>query len=437
MPKKLTLKECQKYAEKKGGKCLSEKYINCSTYMKWKCKEGHIWKAKYQDIKNSNSWCARCIGTQRLTLEECQTVAKERGGKCLSTKYINSVTKMKWECEKGHTWESIFSNIKRRGSWCPKCSIKIVANKLKGNIEECKEVAEEKGGKCLSTEYVNTKTKMSWECKEGHQWKTTFSSIKSGSWCPKCGIKIATDKLKGNIEECQKFAIKKEGECLSEKYINSHTKMKWKCKEGHQWKTIFSIIKRGSWCPKCTGTQRLTLEECQNVAKERSGKCLSTKYTNYSTKMKWECKEGHYWKTSFHSIKSGSWCPKCSGNIKLTLEKCKEVAEEKGGKCLSAEYINNKTKMSWKCEKGHTWDSKFDKIKSGTTWCPKCNLCPSCQLFRTCGKKCAYCKSKNKNKLYKKTKEYAIVKYLKEKLPDYEFIHNKSVGYERTKRDEN
>ena len=49
------------------------------------------------------------------------------------------------------------------------------------------------------------------------------------------------------------------------------------------------------------------------------------------------------------------------------------------------------------------------------------------------GKLCGYCKPKNKNKLYQKTKEYVVVKYLREKLPDYDFIHNKSVGSHCTK----
>jgi len=31
-----------------------------------------------------------------------QQVAKKRGGKCLSEKYVNAKTKLEWECRKGH-----------------------------------------------------------------------------------------------------------------------------------------------------------------------------------------------------------------------------------------------------------------------------------------------------------------------------------------------
>lgn len=65
--------------------------------------------------------------------------------------------------------------------------------------------------------------------------------------------------------------------------------------------------------------------------------------------------------------------------------------------------------------------------------CPRCNMCPKCKLWRTMGKLCEYCKPKDENKLFQKTKEMEVVKYLKKKLPEYEFIHNKSVGTDCTK----
>jgi hypothetical protein len=153
--------------------------------------------------------------------------------------------------------------------------------------------------------------------------------------------------------------------------------------------------------------------------------------------MKWECKEGHIWDTNFENIKfSDSWCPYCSGKFNNNIELCNKIANEKGGECLSKEYKNSKEYMLWKCGENHTFKSKFYNIKVRNSWCSKCLLCPSCNLWRTLGILCIYCcKPKNGNKLYKKTKEYTVVKYLKEKLPDYDFIHNKSVGTECTKND--
>ena len=100
--KKLTLEECKEFAKNKNGECLSDVYIGCKTNMKWKCHNGHEWEARFDDIKNSKSWCPKC---QKLSLEDCKQFAKNKGGECLSDKYINNDTNMKWKCHNNHEWE--------------------------------------------------------------------------------------------------------------------------------------------------------------------------------------------------------------------------------------------------------------------------------------------------------------------------------------------
>ena len=71
-----------------------------------------------------------------------------------------------------------FWKYKNLGVGVPICCRKIIADKLKSSIEECHNIAKERGGKCLSKEYINTNTKIKWECKEGHTWESTFSQMK-------------------------------------------------------------------------------------------------------------------------------------------------------------------------------------------------------------------------------------------------------------------
>ena len=111
----------QELAKEKGGKCLSSEYINTQTKLKWQCSDGHIWFAKPRSIRNNGSWCPECKGTKKLTLEEMKLIAKIRGGKCLSHKYIDGKTKLKWQCSFGHNWEAKPTNVKNKNSWCPKC----------------------------------------------------------------------------------------------------------------------------------------------------------------------------------------------------------------------------------------------------------------------------------------------------------------------------
>ena len=173
------------------------------------------------------------------------------------------------------------------------------------------------------------------------------------------------------FKELQKTANKKGGKCLSYEYQNTTTKLLWECKESHQWRSTAYSIKKGSWCPICKKQDKL--KEVQRLAKIRDGKCLSDTYVNSNIKMLFECKEKHQWETSFRNIKYGnSWCPHCSKKAKLTIEEMQKIASERGGKCLSQEYINQETKLLWKCAVGHKWQAKPKHIKNDNQWCPIC-----------------------------------------------------------------
>ena len=143
----------------------------------------------------SFSSCARRIlaGMRKLTLAEIQADAARRGGRCLSESYVDSLTLMDWECGQGHQWKAVAHAI-RQGHWCKKCA----DERLRFPAQAVQEVANARGGACLSP-YSNSQTKLEWQCKEGHNWWATFSSVKQGSWCPHCkGDKRARRKVNGS-----------------------------------------------------------------------------------------------------------------------------------------------------------------------------------------------------------------------------------------------
>ncbi|GBB98746.1 hypothetical protein RclHR1_03300026 [Rhizophagus clarus] len=49
----------KKFAEKKGGFCLTTEYVNRQDAFEWQCKEGHKWKASAKDILKG-TWYRRC-----------------------------------------------------------------------------------------------------------------------------------------------------------------------------------------------------------------------------------------------------------------------------------------------------------------------------------------------------------------------------------------
>lgn len=129
---RLTIEECNKFAESKNGKCLSSEYINARTKMLWECEFGHQWNSVFYSLKNEGTWCPECSKNFKLTINDCHEFAKSKNGYCLSAEYINAQSKLKWQCEFGHTWSVSFNCIKSHKSWCPKCNYsgKVVRDKL-------------------------------------------------------------------------------------------------------------------------------------------------------------------------------------------------------------------------------------------------------------------------------------------------------------------
>ena len=360
------IQDMQKIAEQHNGKCLSEEYVNNRTKLKWQCEYGHEWETTYGHIHNS-CWCPYCAGTMKKNIKDCHKLAKSKNGKVLSTEYINNNTKYLWQCEHKHEWEANYSSI-QQGQWCPYCG-----GTMKKTIEDCHRLAEEKNGKFLSDKYINCKNKLKWQCSEGHIWEAALGNIQQGYWCPKCGNISSSKKQKGYaIEDMQKLAEDRGGECLSEEYVNCGTKLKWKCLEKHIWEaTPSSILHKNTWCPYCASKALKTIKDMQELAKQNNGKCLSKKYINANTKLRWQCEFGHTWNATPCGISGGQWCPYCAGNAKKTMRNMHELAEEKNGKCISKKYINSKTNLKWMCKYGHEWEATPNNVKKGH-WCPEC-----------------------------------------------------------------
>lgn len=242
----------------------------------------------------------------RLTIQDMQQRAIDLGGKCLSKEYWGQDHDLTWRCERGHIFD-MRPRFIQRGAWCPQCTIhdkKIAA------LELMQEWAEKYGGKCLSKKYINSWTPLLWECKNGHRFKKSRDRFKQKkSRCNECE-KIEFRKQKH--KEINIIAKKRLGKCLSDTYINMRTKLEFECMHGHRWKTTPRIIMIDqSWCPDCYGIKKRTIDEMHKLAANKKGKCLSKKYINIMTPLKWQCEKGHVWATPPNNIISGTWCPKC------------------------------------------------------------------------------------------------------------------------------
>jgi len=373
----LSIENLKKIAKLRGGSCLSE--TRGQKKLEWKCHFGHTWMASVGNVVNRNSWCPECASGLyenicRLYFEELFGKSfvkshpkwlKNRSGKQLeldgycvelklafehngrqhyiaNTIYANSNIEQndldkKKLCDEYGICLIIIPELffytkieKLRKLIINKCETDNInipfpykkidykkahfINKNKEYLNEAKNIAFKKGGRCLSNIYISSSHKLIFMCKKDHTWKTTLVGIRKG-WCPKCSVYVHETNT---IQDARKLAELKNGECLSDKYINNHTKMVWKCKLGHVWNSTYNNIQMDKWCPQCSiklrsNKKRLTIEIYQEVAKNKGGQCLSTEYKSCYEKLIWKCNEGHIWKARADQIKNTDrWCPICS-----------------------------------------------------------------------------------------------------------------------------
>lgn len=367
--KKLTIQAMILLAGKRGGRCLSTLYVNSTSPLLWQCSAGHQWSAVPASIRKG-SWCPDCAGVRRMTLEQMQVIAESRGGSCLSECYLNSATKLKWLCSAGHEWSATPLQIKQ-GHWCPFCARIVPLTLL-----QLQRMAAHNGGECLSSEDVRSSKPVRWKCAFGHEWQARASSIRAGTWCPVC-----THNQKLKLEQMQQIARERGGRCLSTSYKSGRTPLLWECGKGHRWSASPANVKdgtrrKGTWCLQCYNSRRTFherhgIETMRDIALARGGRCLSIEYLSSKSKLIWQCVRGHRWQALPASVVQGTWCAVCARNQRLKLSQFQDIASSRGGRCLSHQYMNERTALAWLCAAGHRWNTTPAKVKGGS-WCPTC-----------------------------------------------------------------
>lgn len=184
-----------------------------------------------------------------LTIDDMQKLARAKNGECLSSRYHGAQTKLRWRCAAGHEWEAQPNMVRNDGTWCPYCT-----GKMKHTIEAMKELAQRRGGECLSDSYSNAFAKLQWRCAKGHEWTATASSVKNHkTWRPVCAYDVVSVKVGCGLEEMRAIARSRGGECLSTAYPKGRGKIRWRCRDGHEWEAnAMSVKHAGQWCPVCS-----------------------------------------------------------------------------------------------------------------------------------------------------------------------------------------
>ena len=319
--------------------------------------------------------------SKRYDLEYANSLASKFGGSCISDKYINERTNLRWSCEAGHEWDARLDAI-MKGLWCPRCKqLQLAPDERAPGVNDKNEymhyLASLKGGTCLSPEYLGSKIPLKWRCEKGHQWEAMLSDIKRGRWCGECGRARTAASRRLSIDHAIQIAKERNGECLSSEYKNNQEKLLLRCQEGHEWEAPLGLIKQGRWCPHCSGNI-LDMGDMQKRAMRIGCECISAVYLGATTPHEWRCiTKGHVFIMKPVEVLSLKGCPRCDSEFTVKrleegMVRCQEVAAKRGGRCLSMDYVDTRTKLRWQCTQGHTWDAVPSAIFAGG-WCPLCS----------------------------------------------------------------
>lgn len=292
--------------------------------------------------------------------------------------------------------------------------------------------------------YVTCKIPVIIICPEHGKFEQTPSDHLSSRGCNECGKKQRAlsqtfskqDFInKANCVHNNKYNYSKVN------YINSQTKIIIICEEHGEFLQKPNSHLQGYGCNRCAIIKNSN--NCRYTTHEITKKFLDifgnkfdyskVEYKNSETPIEIICNKNnhHFMQLISNHLRYGT-CPRCVRVLTLDdfIIKADKIHNNKYD-YRNTIYVKTDISVIIICSIHGEFKRTPNEHLNGIG-CTKCNLCSSCQLWRTFGKLCTYCEPLNKNKLFHKTKEMKIVNFLKQQLPENEFIHNKSVGSECT-----
>ena len=145
-----------------------------------------------------------------------------------------------------------------------------------------------------------------------------------------------------------------------EDYVNSSTKITFRCKHGHTYKQYPCDHLRGHGCKYCADDsmryiRRKTPEQYIKECKEKNVDLPIEDYKTKKIKIKFKCKKGHIYEQLPGSHLRGDGCSYCSNNRKKTQEQYYNECKTKGLDLPVERYVNDRTEIKHKCSKGHIY----------------------------------------------------------------------------------
>lgn len=239
--------------------------------------------------------------------------------RCVSDEYKKSCYKLRFICRKHGEFEMRWYSF-YQGQRCPKCGDENRGKHKRNSIEYVSKLIDEYSNglcKCLSTTYKNNSQKLKIECKKhGVFYRSWHSIVHLKTVCPICVKEECAKKRKLTYGTVKNIFESCGYRLLSRTYEGIRHKLEIECPVGHRYRISLVNFRRGTRCKECAyNKRRLTIDYIKSKTLDVTDNkyvCLSDKYHNNTTKLKFRCPRGHIFLMNWASFySSGQRCPKC------------------------------------------------------------------------------------------------------------------------------
>ncbi|VBB18620.1 hypothetical protein YASMINEVIRUS_1095 [Yasminevirus sp. GU-2018] len=303
------------------------------------------------------------------------------------------------------------------------------------SISDIERLAQKYDGSVLTKEYVNSRTPITFKCKEGHIFKKRYTVIENGSWCSECNTHVGEAisrvvmntyfgcqfdhvrpkwldglELDGYNEDLRlafeydgvqhhKFIKKFHANEQVFKDQQARDKKKDALCEANNVRLIRipytvkncdiplfiknELIKKNIDIPndvpvdyaKTIGGSSNNKEkicELKKLIETREGTLISELYVDMFTAVEIECNKGHKFYSNYYTLKyKKGWCGMCTLKSKFTVDELNYTLKSFDMSCNSTEIVSFRSEMTFEHKCGEIWSSTVSDIRKGER-CPRC-----------------------------------------------------------------
>lgn len=273
--------------------------------------------------------------SRKFSLEEVQQLFRDGDATLLADRYVNCMTKMSYRCHRCNSNASVSLNDFQTGrrSCCGQAS---GVEKRRFTLDKARVIFDQGDAVLLADHYASSTTKMSYHCRRCNNNASVSLTCFQNGVRPCCGRAHVAEKQRLPLDEVCVIFKQGDAELLADHYVNSRTKMPYRC---HRCNSNASVslndFRRGRrpCCGRECGVEkrRFTLDEARVIFDQGDAELLADHYVGIEIKMPYRCRRCNGTASvSLHSFQIGQ--RPCCGQQKGPLTRRKNYRRNRARK---------------------------------------------------------------------------------------------------------